>query len=134
MDGACAQLEEEGQPIARFDLQGWRSAVALERGRPARALPPRTGQHHLNRAMRLENQRGAFICPRRATPREARRHPVLLVDDILTSGATALNAEAALRQAGWRVHGLICLARTPSRPYANSGDLRCQGRAGDRPG
>jgi predicted amidophosphoribosyltransferase len=106
----------------------WRGADLLERSRPV------LGQHHLNRAMRLENQRGAFICPRRATPREARRHPVLLVDDILTSGATALNAEAALRQAGWRVHGLICLARTPSRPYANSGDLRCQGRAGDRPG
>jgi predicted amidophosphoribosyltransferase len=85
----------------------WGTADLLERSRPA------LGQHHLNRAMRHENQRGAFTCPRRAKPKEARHQPVFLVDDILTTGATALNAAAALGQAGWRVHGLICLARTP---------------------
>jgi predicted amidophosphoribosyltransferase len=85
----------------------WVKADLLRRSRPV------LGQHHLNQAMRLENQRGAFTCQRRPQGGEARHHPVLLVDDILTSGATALNAAEALRQAGWRVHGLICLARTP---------------------
>ena len=92
------------------------------------------GQHHLNRAMRRSNQKGAFTCTRAARPGEARRHPVLLVDDILTSGATALNAAMALRQAGWRVQGLICLARTPWQRKPAGGDLGSASRCGDRPG
>ena len=106
----------------------WDSTALLQRSRPV------LGQHHLNQAMRHENQRGAFTCPRRAKPKEARHHPVLLVDDILTTGATALNAATALKQAGWRVHGLICLARTPCRQNVSSGDLRLGSRKGDKPG
>lgn len=116
--------------ICRMGGKQWRwgSAELLQRSRPV------MGQHHLNRAMRQENQKGAFRCPRRAQPKEARQHPVLLVDDILTTGATAVNAATALRQAGWRVHGLICLARTPSQRNLVSGDLRSAGREGDKPG
>lgn len=106
----------------------WDSAELLQRSRPV------LGQHHLNQTMRWENQKGAFTCPRRAKPREASHHPVLLVDDILTSGATALSAATALGHAGWRVHGLICLARTPRQRNPSSGDLRSQRRSGDWPG
>jgi predicted amidophosphoribosyltransferase len=87
----------------------WANADLLRRSRPV------LGQHHLNQAMRQENQRGAFTCQRRPRGREGRQHPVWLVDDILTTGATALSAAEALREGGWRVHGLICLARTPGR-------------------
>jgi predicted amidophosphoribosyltransferase len=38
---------------------------------------------------------------------------VLLVDDLLTSGATASAAAATLRAAGATRVDLICLARTP---------------------
>ncbi|MFM7360484.1 MAG: ComF family protein [Cyanobium sp.] len=76
---------------------------------------PVLGQHHLGRAARLANQRGSFLCRRPPRPGEARRRPLLLVDDILTSGATALAAADALRVGGWRVEGLLCLARTPAR-------------------
>ena len=107
---------------------GFRSAALLERSRPV------LGQHHLHRAMRQENQRGAFTCARRPDPKEARVHPVYLVDDILTTGATALNASLALQGAGWRVQGLICLARTPGDRRAFSGDLRSQSRESDKPG
>lgn len=100
----------------------WGTASILQRSRPV------LGQHHLNRAMRLANQKGAFTCSRAARPGEARHHPVLLVDDILTSGATALNAATALRQAGWRVHGLICLARTPRHRKPAGGELGSPGR------
>lgn len=100
----------------------WESAELLQRSRPV------LGQHHLKQAMRWENQRGAFTCSRRANPREARQQPVLLVDDILTTGATALSAATALGQAGWRVHGLICLARTPWHRNDSSGDLRSHSR------
>lgn len=100
----------------------WGSAQLLQRSRPV------LGQHHLNQAMRWENQKGAFTCSRRAKPGEARQHPVVLVDDILTTGATALSASTALAEAGWRVEGLICLARTPWHRKDVSGDLRSLSR------
>ena len=84
--------------------------------------------------MRQENQRGAFTCARRPHPKEARQQPVYLVDDILTTGATALNASMALQGAGWRVQGVICLARTPGDRQALSGVLRSQCRESDKPG
>ena len=40
---------------------------------------------------------------------------VWLVDDILTTGSTALAARQALQEAGHRVAGLICLGRTPAK-------------------
>lgn len=106
----------------------WRTAELLRRSRPV------LGQHHLNQAMRRENQRGSFLCLRRPRGAEARQHPVLLVDDILTTGATALNAAEALRQAGWRVHGMICLARTSGEQKVAGRDLRSKSRQGDEPG
>tara|TARA_B100001057_G_scaffold227620_1_gene227967 strand:+ start:2361 stop:2570 length:210 start_codon:yes stop_codon:yes gene_type:complete len=38
-----------------------------------------------------------------------------IVDDILTTGSTALSARTTLQQAGYKVRGLICLARTPQK-------------------
>jgi predicted amidophosphoribosyltransferase len=67
------------------------------------------GQHHLNRHQRRGNQEGSFRC------QTAGRGAIWLVDDILTTGATAEAAAAALLARGWAVQGLICLARTPGR-------------------
>ncbi len=86
---------------------GYCSADLLERSRPV------LGQHHLKRAMRLANQEGAFRCRRGPRPGEALGRPILIVDDILTSGATGRNAELAMKPLGWQVVGLLCLARTP---------------------
>ena len=68
------------------------------------------GQHRLNRQQRLVNLQGAFQSPASAEALE-----LWLVDDILTTGATALAAREALTTAGHRVRGLICLARTPAQ-------------------
>jgi predicted amidophosphoribosyltransferase len=116
--------------ICRMACRKWRcrGADLLRRSRPV------LGQHHLNRAMRMENQKGAFTCLRPPKAKESWTHPLILVDDILTSGATALSATETLRQAGWRVQGLICLARTPVRCHPTIGDLRSEGRESDRPG
>ena len=65
------------------------------------------GQHHLNRSQRLGNQRGSFRCC------SAGRAPLWLVDDILTTGATALAAAEVLDARGWAVQGVLCLGRTP---------------------
>lgn len=103
---------------------GWRQAPLLQRSRPV------LGQHHLNRELRWANQAGAFHCIRPATRGRAARPPLLLVDDILTTGATACAAAAALDEHGWQVVGMACLARTPPRRR----DLRSDCRAGDGPG
>lgn len=99
----------------------------LHRSRPV------LGQHHLGRTLRLANQQGAFVAQPAPSQHLGPRPPVLLVDDILTTGATACAAAAALGEAGWRVAGLACLARTPGGRRRGR-DLRSPSRHGDRPG
>ncbi len=94
----CSSLEKQ---------LGLRRADLLERSHPV------LGQHHLSRRLRQANQHGAFRCQPAGERR--RRRPVLIVDDILTTGATALNGALCLKAAGWPVLGLVCLARTPPR-------------------
>lgn len=84
----------------------------LQRSRPT------LGQHHLNRSLRWSNQLGSFRCTARNLGPDSlaacrRRRPLWLVDDILTTGATALAAADALQREGFAVQGLLCLARTP---------------------
>ena len=51
-------------------------------------------QHGLNREARLKNLTGAFACEERLT------RPVLLVDDVMTTSATARSCAASLKAAG----------------------------------
>ena len=91
--------------------------IALGLGRPTAELLHRTraglSQHHLNKRQRQTNLIGAF----KAYPfyRQGAHSSVWLVDDILTTGSTALAARQALEAAGHGVAGLICLGRTPAR-------------------
>ncbi len=88
---------------------GLRTLPALRRLRPS---PP---QSRLSRPERAVNVAGVFEGAASAAGR-----PVLLVDDIVTTGATAFAAARALRRAGApRVH-LLVLARTfaPDGPTA----------------
>ena len=91
--------------------------IAMGLDRPTADLLQRNrvglSQHHLNRSQRQTNLIGAF----RASPHNPATAltSVWLVDDILTTGATALAARQALEEAGHGVAGLICLGRTPAR-------------------
>jgi predicted amidophosphoribosyltransferase len=105
--------KRQGNPLPALVCQelvrqlGYRRADLLERSRPV------LGQHHLGRTLRLANQAGAFRGRRGPRLGEALGRPVLIVDDILTSGATGCSAATALETLGWQVVGLLCLARTP---------------------
>ena len=101
--------------------QAWelaRRVAALTR-LPARAdllLRPWETAHQadLNRSARQSNLRAAFMVdPRHRAALQGQR--VALVDDVMTSGATAREASAALLRAGAAAVEVWVIARTPER-------------------
>lgn len=84
------------------------------------------------KALRLE-QRLAAATRFAASPR-ARGRRVLLVDDVVTSGATLRAAARALREAGAEAVGAAAIAATPRRRGASSIPWRFLGDEGDGPG
>ncbi|WP_288011178.1 ComF family protein [Diaphorobacter sp.] len=104
----------------RLRQRGYNQALLLARalGHPqvhARMLlrvRDTEAQSHLARAERLRNLRGAFVPdPLRAAQLAGKR--VLLVDDVMTTGATLHAAAAPLRDAGALQVCALVLARTP---------------------
>jgi ComF family protein len=103
---------------ARLRQRGYDQAFLLAReaagrlGVPLRLLLTRvraTGQQiHLDRPARERNVRGAFIASREAAGKR-----VCLVDDVLTTGATAAAAALALLRAGAVRVEVRTLARAP---------------------
>lgn len=75
----------------------------LQRVRPT--LP----QVGLSDSQRLENVRGAFRCVK---PRRVSNMRILLVDDVMTTGATAASAARALLEGGARQVSILTVART----------------------
>ena len=128
MARAGAELTREADVIAPVPLHRWRlwrrrfnqamalarvvsraSGVACDPFLLARVKRTRA-QVGLTRAQRGENLQGAFRVPDAAKPRlEGRR--VLLVDDVLTTGATANAASRALLRGGARAVDVLAFAR-----------------------
>lgn len=99
--------------------QAWELARQLGRQWAVPALPralnrrfDSAAQAGLNRRDRLANLRGAFVVPRKSIAQLANRH-VGLVDDMMTTGATAQEAAQALLAAGARRVDLWVVTRTP---------------------
>lgn len=69
-------------------------------------------QRGLTRAQRLRNVRGAFALAD-AQAQAVRERRVVLLDDVMTTGATLYEAAHALRRAGARHITAVALARTP---------------------
>jgi ComF family protein len=74
-----------------------------------RDTPPQVG---LTNRERLENLRQAFRC---LNPREVHGRRVLLLDDVMTTGATITSASLALLAAGAARISVLALARTVTR-------------------
>lgn len=104
-----ARLRERGFNQAR-DLA---DALSREGGWPVRdvlkRLPGGRRQARSPRADRAANVDGRFVI--RAAPERADR-PVLIVDDVLTTGATAHACATVLREAGFGRSGVVTFART----------------------
>jgi ComF family protein len=111
---SAAKLRERGYN------QAWELARRLgpRLGVPAEAralqrLLDGPSQQGGSRAERRAQVRDAFAVPRAAAPRLAGRH-VALVDDVMTTGATAEAATAALLRGGAASVQVWVLARTPA--------------------
>jgi competence protein ComFC len=90
--------------------------VARELGRPAVALLRREPGPHQTGLRLAERRAGPRFRPRRAAARAAPRHHVLLVDDVVTSGATLTRAARVLTGAGAAtVVGLAAARTAPPR-------------------
>jgi ComF family protein len=104
---------------ARLRERGYNQALLLARALAPARVEPRLllrvrhtrPQSQLDRAGRLRNLQGAFaIEPARAHELVGRR--VLLIDDVMTSGASLQEAARVLRLAGARGVDALVLART----------------------
>jgi len=94
-------------------------------GHPLAALRQthdRAAQKSLSRAARAENLAGSMVASRGIRGRR-----LLLVDDVVTTGASLSEAARALRAAGAEVVGAATLASTP-RLFPQSPDLPSQSR------
>ena len=108
---AGARRARGGDHVLRLSRRLGRSASAL---RLTRAVQDSAG---LDAAARAENLAGAFA----ARPPRVPGTAALLVDDIITTGATLGDGARALTHAGWQVAGAAVVAATPLRfPAARS--------------
>jgi ComF family protein len=91
--------------LARSAASG--TAVRVAPWQALRRCRRTTSQADLDRWRRLDNVRGAFV----AVPRLVRGRRLLLVDDVMTTGATASACTDALLAAGADVVRVLTLAR-----------------------
>lgn len=103
------QAELLGNEVARRIGVNAGSAV-----RRKRRTPPQAG---LSDSVRRRNVSGAFAVPK---PSAVRGLHVLLVDDVLTTGATASACASALKRAGARRVSVLTLARVDRRIVPDS--------------
>ncbi|HWB98813.1 MAG TPA: ComF family protein [Bryobacteraceae bacterium] len=104
----------QSELLAREIARRW--SVPVENlARRSRATLTQAG---LSNAARRENVSRAFAVPR---PRGVEGRRILLVDDVMTTGATASACALALKRAGARSVNLLTLARVDRRFLGTAG-------------
>lgn len=109
----AARLRERGYNQAQFLAEGvsQKFQIPLLRNSLVRARHTRP-QTLLEPKERWTNIRGAFTIKR---PDEVRRKNILIIDDLLTTGATASEAAHTLKNAGAGTVGILTLAITAEK-------------------
>jgi predicted amidophosphoribosyltransferase len=100
---------------------GGRQAVMMPLLRTRPGLRDQAG---LDARQRAVNLAGALACPSQELSRLARRHPdavVVICDDVVTTGATAREAQRALADVGLPVLGIAAIAATQRRSLPAKG-------------
>ncbi len=109
VDAAVAQLRSAGRPASRHRLLAVRGDVGDQAG--------------LDAGQRWANLEGSMRCRGGALRRLARRLPeahVVVCDDVLTTGATAREAQRALEAVGLGVRAITTVAATRRRRHEPS--------------
>jgi predicted amidophosphoribosyltransferase len=111
--------------LSRRDFPGLPVVDALRKARrPLLAAGPgalRGGQKGLARGDRAQRVRGSMRARSGPGVPDLRGHPCIIVDDVLTTGATLAEAARALREAGAVVRGAVVLAATRPPVLSDSG-------------
>ena len=95
----------QAELLARRAALAWGLPFDAKGLRRTKATPPQAG---LTRAERLVNVRGAFLAPRRVAIQGRR---IVLIDDVMTTGATLDACARALKRAGAASVTAVTLAR-----------------------
>ena len=110
----------QAEMIARAAVRRLGCEIELKRGLLERRRPT-SSQTGLTNHQRRANLRGAFVVTR---PPELHNHPILLVDDVFTTGTTAAECSRVLLGAGARSVAVATVARVfngePARPVGFS--------------
>jgi len=117
---------ERGYNQARLVAQG----VAMQTGRPLVdalvRIRPTQPQAKLPQAERRKNVKGAFWA---RDPKKVRGRRIVIIDDVLTTGATAHEAAAALQRAGGRcAAACVAVAQAPAPGLSGRPPVRGFGR------
>lgn len=113
------RLQQRGYNQAELISQGFCQVTGLEhRPRSLSRCRLTQPQYGLTAAERQENIQAAF----EAKPLP--RTPVLLIDDIYTTGSTMRSAAQSLRQIGVKVAGAVVIARVPLPSQSTTRSLR----------
>ena len=88
----------------------WGAALNIPVLRPLKRVVATPTQQGLSAHARRRNLQGAFTLVK---PKQVRGKRLVIVDDVLTTGATANSLAAILRRAGATEVSVWCLARTP---------------------
>lgn len=104
-----------GAPVATLTEDAASRAFGQPEVRPALAIVRRVAdQSGLTSQERADNVHGAYAVLARHTPALVNR-PVIIVDDVMTTGATLVEATRALSEAGAIVLGAAVVAATQRR-------------------